>query len=103
MARAATGHPNRAQEHAMPITFPISLQDDDAALDAKAREARIRRAAVRIGLKLVKSRRRDPRAPDHGRYWLSEPIRNQVMLGGSDGVSLDLVEDFIGERKSAGW
>jgi hypothetical protein len=36
----------------------------------KSRETRIRRMADRQGLKLVKSRTRDPYATDYGLYWL---------------------------------
>lgn len=36
----------------------------------KTRETRLRRAAERQGLVLKRSRRRDPRAFDYGRYWL---------------------------------
>ena len=36
----------------------------------KTRETRLRRMADRLGLKLVKSRGRDPRARDFGRYML---------------------------------
>lgn len=39
----------------------------------KTRETRLRRMAERQGLRLVKSRRRDPRALDYGRYWLAAP------------------------------
>ena len=40
----------------------------------KIRENRLRRMAERQGLRLVKSRRRDPLALDYGRYWLLAPI-----------------------------
>lgn len=36
----------------------------------KARENRLRRMADRQGLKLIKSRTRDPHATDYGLYWL---------------------------------
>ena len=41
---------------------------DDGAAAAKVRENRLRRMADRQGLRLEKSRRRDPRALDYGRW-----------------------------------
>jgi hypothetical protein len=39
-------------------------------MDDKVRENRVRRAAERQGLRLIKSRRRDENAWDHGTYGL---------------------------------
>lgn len=65
----------------------------------KIRENRLRRAAARQGLRLVKSRRRDPRALDYGNYMLIELQRNLCFLGADplqNGVcTLDDVEDFL--------
>ncbi|MGV9837066.1 hypothetical protein ACWDUL_23150 [Nocardia niigatensis] len=58
---------------------------------AKVRENRIRRAAARQGLRLVKSRRRDPRATDFERYWLYDS-RNRIAFGDKQGTTLDAVE-----------
>jgi hypothetical protein len=41
-------------------------------VEEKVRENRARRAAERQGLRLVKSKRRDPRAVDYGVYWVSD-------------------------------
>jgi len=59
---------------------------DDAE---KVREARLRRMAQRQGLKLVRSRRRDPLAPDFGRYALVDGEGNRPVAGE---MTLDDVE-----------
>lgn len=57
--------------------------------DEKARENRLRRAAERHGYLLVKSRRRDPLAPDFGLYVLvGDSKGNRVgRYGGQAAVS----------------
>ena len=50
----------------------------------KVREARLRRLAQRQGLKLVRSRRRDPQAADFGRYALVDPDTNRAVAGEQD-------------------
>lgn len=50
----------------------------------KVTENRARRAADRQGLRLVKSRVRDPRAIDHGRYMLVDIATNTVVYGTGD-------------------
>ena len=57
----------------------------------KIRENRLRRAAQRQGLVLVKSRRRDPRATDYGRYWLASPGSSPT----GQGLSLDDIETSL--------
>jgi len=59
----------------------------------KVRENRLRRAAGRQGLRLIKSRRRDPRAVDYGRYWISG--ENRALLTSEYGVTLDEVEEYL--------
>ena len=50
--------------------------------EEKVRENRLRRMAQRQGLELKKSRRRDPRALDYGRYALvTEPPQSVVVAG----------------------
>jgi hypothetical protein len=44
-----------------------------ATTTKKSREIRLRRMAERQGLRVVKSRRRDPLAKDFGRYWVVDP------------------------------
>lgn len=58
----------------------------------KSRETRLRRMAERQGMRLVKSRRRDPRALDYGKYWLvsSTPYARRVEL-----VDLEDVERYL--------
>jgi len=59
----------------------------------KVRENRLRRAAGRQGLRIVKSRRRDPLALDYGRFWITGEHR--VLLTPEHGVSLDDVEALL--------
>lgn len=64
-------------------------------------ENRLRRAAQRQGLWLVKSRRRDPRAVDYGRFNLLDPRTHFPVTNVADplgtGYPLDLhdVEQFL--------
>ena len=61
----------------------------------KARENRLRRVAARQGLRLTRSRARDPEAPDFGTYVLTDPATNFVVASGlqiGHGLSLDDVE-----------
>jgi hypothetical protein len=60
----------------------------------KARENRLRRAAVRQGYRLVKSRRRDPRALDYGVYWIVNES-NVIEAGHNQGLNLDEVEAWL--------
>lgn len=61
----------------------------------KVRENRLRRMAERQGVRLEKSRRRDPRAADYGTYSLIDANTNVPIIGGGSGVTgltLDEVE-----------
>ncbi len=63
----------------------------------KVRENRLRRMAIRQGLRLLKSRRRDERAVDYGGYMLVDD-RNFVVEGASSfafSASLDDVEAYL--------
>jgi hypothetical protein len=51
--------------------------------EAKVLENRLRRVAARRGLRLEKSRRRDPNAIDYGGYMLVDAYRNIVVAGAS--------------------
>lgn len=76
-----------------------SMRRETVTDGEKVRENRLRRAAGRQGLQLVKSRRRDPRAFDYGGYMLVD-IDTNVVVVGSEGVgrphwSLDDVEKYL--------
>ncbi len=60
-----------------------------------AREKRLRRWANQRGLTLRKSRRRDPRYCDYGRYWLLHNLTNVVVAGDSNGGHLDEIEAYL--------
>ena len=62
------------------------------------REKRLRRAADRQGLRLERSRRRDPRALGFGTYRLTDARTGGVVAAGSEGgygLTLDQVEDYL--------
>lgn len=61
----------------------------------KVRENRARRAADRQGLKLTRSRRRDPRATDYGAYQLVDKATGAVVLGGTATASIEDVETYL--------
>ena len=67
--------------------------------DERVRENRLRRMAERQGLRLVKSRRRDPRAIDDGTYMLVNAQINGVAAGtagtGRPNFTLDDVENYL--------
>lgn len=76
-------------------------QANQQEMSDKVRENRLRRAAQRQGLILVKSRRRDPRALDYGLYVLVDDTKGNRMPGAQapisafakgDGVTLDEIE-----------
>ena len=75
-----------------PTPKPITTQDE------KVQENRVRRMAERQGLKLVKSRRRDPRALGFGKYMLVDAHTNAVVAGeidSSKALDLDQVETYL--------
>jgi hypothetical protein len=64
----------------------------------KVRENRLRRMAERQGLTLVKSRRRDPRALDYGRWTVLEAASNRVVADEMDsphGLTIKQVEAYL--------
>jgi hypothetical protein len=72
--------------------------------DEKIRENRLRRMAERQGLALQKSRRRDPRAMDYGRYWLTlaegpdprpDLDRRRLVARPQAGHTLDEIETML--------
>jgi hypothetical protein len=68
--------------------------------EEKIRENRVRRMAQRQGLRMIKSKRRDPRAVDYGRFWLADIYTNGAVTGGQFGISLDEVEEFLLAERS---
>ncbi|WP_431881545.1 hypothetical protein [Micromonospora chalcea] len=59
----------------------------------KVRENRLRRSAARQGLTLTRSRRRDPRAVDFGRYWLASS--DGEIQCDPEGLTIDQVEERL--------
>ena len=60
--------------------------------DEKVRENRARRAAERQGLQLTRSRRRDVRAVDYGKYWL---LRDGEPITPAEGVGIEDIEAHL--------
>ena len=58
-------------------------------------ENRLRRMADRQSLQLVKSRRRDPHSPNHGRYMLIDRLSTAVPAGGDWSLDLGEVEQIL--------
>lgn len=61
----------------------------------KVREDRLRRAAKRQGLRLEKSRLRDPRAIGFGGYMLVDNNTDAVVGGASYSLDLDAAENYL--------
>lgn len=71
--------------------------------DQKVLENKVRRMAARQGLRLMKSRRRDPNAWDYGTYMLVDLPTNIVVfadwsVGQGFGLDLDEVATFLLEQ-----
>ena len=58
----------------------------------KVREIRLRRMAERQGLRLSRSKRRDVRAVDFGKYWL---YRGDEVVTPAEGVGIDDIEAYL--------
>ena len=61
----------------------------------KVRENRSRRAAKRRGLDLIKSRTRDPKALEYGRWWIVDLETREVIYGATERRTLEDVEDWL--------
>lgn len=61
----------------------------------KTYENRVRREAERQGLRLEKSRRRDPRAWDYGTYQLVDPHQNPAVALGERQYGLIAVHEYL--------
>jgi hypothetical protein len=68
--------------------------------EEKARENRLRRAAKRQGLRLVKSRRRDPLAVGYGLYWVVATDGDALLP--DQAMNLDAVEAHLLPSLGAG-
>ena len=68
-------------------------------IQERSREARLRRMAERQGYRLVKSRRRDPRALGYGNFMIVDPSTNTVVAGaagtGRPNMDIDAVEAWL--------
>ena len=87
---------NTASRTAVPATLPDMSAE-------KTQEVRVRRRAERQGLRLEKSRTRDPRALDYGTYRLVDAHTESIVLGSylrrGYGATLDQCERYLlGER-----
>ena len=65
----------------------------ELSADHKPRELRLRRKALRQGLALTKSHRRDPDAIGFGRYFLKTP--GGQLITDPSGITLDDIETFL--------
>jgi hypothetical protein len=80
-----------------------NIIQEDAMSDEKVRENRLRRMAERQGLRLVKSRRRDPHALDYHRYALISENEYKIAggwkEGGRFGFTIDEVEALLSKGR----
>jgi hypothetical protein len=82
----------------------MTTATEDPAMDQaeKVRENRLRRAAERQGLKLHKSRTRDPRAISFDRWWIGDALTGNVVAGmgelGRPHWTLDDVEEYLNRK-----
>ena len=83
-------HGDRRHHHAARCRLRRRVRGRESTRD------RLPRMAERQGHQLVKSRRRDPRAYDYGRYWITDPA-TKVTVAGHDrfGMSLDEAEVWL--------
>jgi hypothetical protein len=74
-------------------------------MSEKVKENMLRRRANRRGLRVEKSRRRDPHALDFGRYWIIDASTNCLVAGanpnGCPGMTLDEVEEWLDDWDAA--
>ena len=84
------------------------MQEPMLATTRQSGESRLRRMAERRGLRIARSRARDPRAADYGLYMLRD-VNTRVIVAGATTVgralwTLDEVEAYLtgGELRVAG-
>ena len=84
----------------IPTAGEVNAMSDS---DVKVLENRLRRAAERQGLRLEKSRSRDPRALTYGTYRVVDNATDSIAAGGTTngyGLGLDEVAEYLfGESK----
>src|SRR5688500_14105304 len=68
---------------------------EEAVTAEKVLENRLRRMAERQGLTLVKSRSRDRKALNYGRYWLADARTGATVIGPEYGLGIDQVESAL--------
>jgi hypothetical protein len=66
-----------------------------ASTAEKTRETRLRRMAGRQGLRIMKSRARDPRALDYGRWYVCDPWTNAIIAGEPGYMDIDDIERYL--------
>jgi hypothetical protein len=88
-------------EQEVVMTVETELSERSLAQIEKVRENRLRRMADRQGLRLLKSRVRDPRSIDFGIYWLTDVQVGGLVLGRTPGdyhyaaADLDDIEHYL--------
>jgi hypothetical protein len=71
-------------------------------IDERGREQRLRRAAKRQGVALVKAKTRSPDHPSYGTYGLIDPARNAWVAADWNngyGLTLDEVEAWLSDEE----
>ena len=64
----------------------------------KSHENRVRRKAERLGLKLSRSRRKDPKNPEYRKYHIYDPNQDRVIEGATSyrhELTLDVAEQIL--------
>lgn len=85
------------------MVVDVGLSEETTAQAEKVRENRLRRMADRQGLRLHKSRARDPRSNDFGLYWLTDIQTSGLVFGRTPGdyhyeaADLDDIEQYLTE------
>lgn len=67
-------------------------------IEFKVQENKLRRKAQRRGLNIIKSRRRDPEAPDFGKYMILEIAGHRIAAAG---LEFDEVATYLAVSRRA--
>jgi hypothetical protein len=73
----------------------VSEQEDDERQEPKPWENRLRRQAIRQGLRLVKYRNRDPDVFNYGKYYVVNLEINGIIEGCPLGLTLEQAESKL--------